>query len=74
MENLKAIGYSIPPMVTSGLDFSHCKVLLEELGIFHAASHAFTTSVLETKEGPLEAVDFLMKDFLNRDAKKVHSI
>lgn len=71
MDNLKARGYAIPPMVKTGMDFLHCKILLEELARVHGASHAFISSVQDSGDGPLDAVAFLKKDFLHRDADKV---
>lgn len=71
MDNLKALGYAIPPAVATGMDFIRCKVLLEELGRQHAAFHAFVGWVQDTGAGPVKAVDFLKKDFLHKDADKV---
>uniref|UniRef100_A0A3F2YQ50 CHK domain-containing protein n=1 Tax=Anopheles albimanus TaxID=7167 RepID=A0A3F2YQ50_ANOAL len=40
-DDLKALGYRLPDRTKGGLDFEHCALVMEKIGLFHAASMVF---------------------------------
>ncbi|XP_049548919.1 uncharacterized protein LOC125959927 [Anopheles darlingi] len=40
-DDLKALGYRLYDRTKGGLDFEHCALVMEKIGLFHAASMAF---------------------------------